>query len=207
MSVAKSAVFIVGAKRTPFGKFGGKLKAFTATDLAVHSSKAAIAAAGISPEKIDETFFGNVAVSSLDGGYLSRHVTLKSGARIATPSLTINRLCGSGFESVCLGTEAILQGRSSITLCGGSENMSQMPLVIDGLTARWGAALGAGMKAEDSLWAALTDSYANLPMGKTAEKLGKQYGITREVIFVRLTCCHESSFFFHFSSSNATNLG
>eukprot|EP01032_Pedospumella_encystans_P032440 gene32440-36620_t len=72
MSVAKKAVFIVGAKRTPFGSFGGSLKHLSATDLAVHSSKAAIAHAKISPEKIDETIFGNVIGSSLDSTYLSR---------------------------------------------------------------------------------------------------------------------------------------
>ena len=109
MSVASKAVFIVGAKRTPFGSFGGKLKTFSATDLAVHSSKAALAQAGLSGDKIDETFFGNVMASSLDGTYLSRHVALKSGVPVPAPALTVNRLCGSGFEAVCIGTEAILQ--------------------------------------------------------------------------------------------------
>ena len=118
--------------------------------------------------------------SSLDASYLSRHVGLKSGAPIASPALNINRLCGSGFESVCLGAEAIMQGRSKVVLTGGTENMSQAPMVIDGLTSRWGAALGKGIKAEDSLWAGLTDSYTKLPMGLTAEKLGAENGITRE---------------------------
>lgn len=177
---AKSGIFIVGAKRTAFGAFGGKLKAISATDLAVYSSKAAIAHANIGADKVDETIFGNVITSSLDGPYLSRHVALKSGMRISTPSLTMNRLCGSGFESVCLAAESILLGRSNIVLCGGTENMSQAPLVIDGLTARWGAALGKGMKAEDALWAGLTDSYIKLPMGITAENLAEQYQISRE---------------------------
>jgi acetyl-CoA acyltransferase 2 len=109
MSVASRAVFIVGAKRTPFGAFGGKLKAISATDLAVLSSKAAIAQANLHADKIDETFYGNVIGSSLDAAYLARHIGLKSGVPIPSPSLTINRLCGSGFESVCLGTESILQ--------------------------------------------------------------------------------------------------
>lgn len=87
----------------------GKVKGIKATDLAIASSKAAIAEAKISPEKIDETFFGNVICSSLDGPYMSRHVALKSGVPVHTPALTINRLCGSGFEVVCLGAEAILQ--------------------------------------------------------------------------------------------------
>lgn len=180
MSVAQKAVFIVGAKRTPFGAFGGKLKGISSTDLAVLSSKAALAHAKLSADKVDETFFGNVIGSSLDYAYLARHTALKSGVPIKSPSLTVNRLCGSGFETVCLGVEAIQQGRSSIALCGGTENMSQAPMVIDGLTARWGAALGKGIKAEDALWAGLTDSYVKLPMGITAEKLGAQYGITRQ---------------------------
>mmetsp|Transcript_24601 Transcript_24601/g.41022 ORF Transcript_24601/g.41022 Transcript_24601/m.41022 type:complete len:402 (+) Transcript_24601:32-1237(+) len=180
MSAASKAIFIVGAKRTPFGAFGGSLKGFTATDLAVHSSKAAIAHAKINPEAINETFMGNVISSSLDAAYLSRHVALKSGVPVPAPSLTINRLCGSGFETVCLGAEAILQGRSSVALCGGTENMSQAPMWIDGLSARFGTALGKGLKAEDSLWAGLTDSYAQLPMGLTAEKLAEMYNVTRD---------------------------
>lgn len=115
MSLATKNIFIVGAKRTPFGAFGGKLKTFSATDLAVLSSQAAIAHAKISPELIDETFMGNVISSSLDAAYLSRHVALKSGVPVKSPSLTINRLCGSGFETVCLGAEAIMQVSSIIS--------------------------------------------------------------------------------------------
>jgi len=179
MAAATKGLFIVGAKRTPFGAFGGSLKAISAIDLAAHSSRAAIAHAGISAEKINETFMGNVISSSLDAAYLARHIALKAGVPVCAPSLTINRLCGSGFETVCLGAEAIQQGRSSITLCGGTENMSQAPMVIDGLSARFGTALGKGMKAEDSLWAGLTDTYAKMPMGLTAEKLAEKYNITR----------------------------
>jgi acetyl-CoA acyltransferase 2 len=132
------------------------------------------------PAKVDEVFFGNVISSSLDAAYLSRHVALKSGVAIETPCLTINRLCGSGFETVCLGAEAIQLKRAKITICGGSENMSQAPMVIDGLTARWGCQLGKGFEAKDSLWAGLTDSYAKLPMGITAENLAEKYNISRE---------------------------
>jgi acetyl-CoA acyltransferase 2 len=180
MSVPRQAIFIVGAKRTPFGAFGGKLKQLNITDLAVHASKAAIAEAKISPDKIDESFVGNVIQSSLSATYLSRHVALKSGAPTKAPALTINRLCGSGFETVCLGAESILLGRAKITLCAGSENMSQAPMILDGLFSRFGTPLGKGLKAEDSLWAGLTDSHAEMPMGMTAEKLGAKYGITRE---------------------------
>jgi acetyl-CoA acyltransferase 2 len=177
---AKSSVFIVGAKRTPFGAFGGKLKTQTGTQLAVHSSIAALAHAKVGADKVDEAFFGNVTQSSTDASYLARHVALKSGCDMKTPSLTLNRLCGSGFESVCLGAEAIIQGRSNTTLVGGTENMSQAPMTIDGLTARWGAALGKGMVAKDSLWAGLTDAHIGLPMGITAENLAERYNISRQ---------------------------
>jgi acetyl-CoA acyltransferase 2 len=116
MSVAKRAIFIVGAKRTPFGAFGGSLKHLSANDLAVLSSKAALVQANIAPEKVEETFMGNVISSSLDAAYLSRHVALKSGLPIRTPSLGINRLCGSGFETVCQGAESIILVRSIIAL-------------------------------------------------------------------------------------------
>ena len=180
LHILKMSIFIVGAKRTPFGAFGGKLKGFSATELAVMSSKGALTAAGVSPDLIGDVFMGNVIPSSLDATYLARHVGLKTGIPIATPAMTINRLCGSGFETVCLGAESIQLGRSEIALCGGTENMSQAPMVIDGLSARWGAGLGKGLHAEDALWAGLTDSHSGLPMGLTAEKLAEQYGITRE---------------------------
>ncbi|CAN0054999.1 unnamed protein product [Ectocarpus sp. 12 AP-2014] len=179
--MAASGVFIVGAKRTAFGSFGGSLSRLSATDLAVASSKAALASAGIGPDLIDATFVGNVIQTSPDACYLSRHVALKVGARVETPALTVNRLCGSGFETVIQqGAEAIQLGKASIALCAGAENMSSAPLVVAGNDARWGVALGSGLKMEDSLWAGLTDSYAGLPMGMTAENLGDKYGITRE---------------------------
>lgn len=180
MSLARAGVFIVGAKRTPFGAFGGKLKSMTATDLATHSSIAALTHAKVDPSKVDESIFGNVIQSASDAAYLARHVALKSKCPLRAPANTVNRLCGSGFESVCLGAEAILDGRASVTLVGGSENMSQAPMTIDGISARWGTALGKGLVAKDSLWAGLSDAYIGLPMGITAENLATKHGISRE---------------------------
>ena len=94
MSVSRSAIYIVGAKRTPFGAFGGKLKLLSATELAVHSSNGAISESKVPPHQISETFVGNVIQSSLDATYMSRHVALKSGLQVSSPALTINRLCG-----------------------------------------------------------------------------------------------------------------
>lgn len=179
MTLAKN-VYIVAAKRTPFGNFGGKLKDITATDLCVHASKAALAAANIDPALVDAVQVGNVSQTSADGAYISRHVQLKSGIPIETPALTINRLCGSGFQSVIGGCHEILLGEAEITLCGGAENMSQAPLAVFGNKARFGVGLGAGINLQDTLWSALTDSYAGTPMGITAENLAVKYGISRE---------------------------
>ncbi|MDC0718630.1 acetyl-CoA C-acetyltransferase [Nannocystis bainbridge] len=171
------AIHIVAAKRTPFGTFGGALKDFTATDLAVVAAKAALQAGGVSPEVVDTVVFGNVAQTSADAIYLARHVGLKSGVPIAVPALTVNRLCGSGFQAVVSGIHDILAGDAEIALVGGSESMSQAPHVGRGL--RWGARLGVDLKLEDSLWTSLTDPYAGCSMAITAENLAEKYGISR----------------------------
>jgi len=175
-----SGVFIVAAKRTPFGAFGGSLKGLSATELGVVASKAALAQAGLDPSVVDTCIFGNVIQSSPDAAYLARHVALKSGAPISTPSLTINRLCGSGFETVVQGFDQIRLGEASVALCGGTENMSAAPLQVAGNDARWGVGLGKGLKMTDALWDGLTDAHAKTPMGMTAENLAEKYGITRE---------------------------
>ncbi|KAF0714835.1 Aste57867_3656 [Aphanomyces stellatus] len=174
-----SNVFIVAAKRTPFGAFGGKLKSHSATDLAAHATKAALQSAKLDPALVDTVIFGNVAQTSSDAAYVSRHAALRSGIPIETPAITINRLCGSGFQSVVSAVHEIKLGEASIAVAGGTENMSQAPLVAYGDKARFGVGLGAGLNLQDSLWSALTDSYAKCPMGITAEKLSAQVGITR----------------------------
>ena len=105
-------IVVLSGKRTPFGTFGGSLKDFTATDLGVFSSVAAIEAAGVAPGQIDHTFFGNVVQSSSDAIYLARHVALKCGMATGTPALNINRLCGSGFQSVVNIAHEILLGEA-----------------------------------------------------------------------------------------------
>jgi acetyl-CoA acyltransferase 2 len=140
-----------------------------------------LAEANLDPEAVDSVFFGNVIQSSPDAAYLARHVGLRSGLKQSAPALTINRLCGSGFETVILRAQSIQLGESQISVCGGAENMSDAPLTLRGNDARWGVKLGTGLKLGDSLWDGLTDSYANIPMGITAENLAKKYNITREV--------------------------
>lgn len=170
-------IVIAAGARTPFGAFMGSFLDLSATDLGVIASKAAIKQSGFSPEEIDQTIFGNVIQTSSDAAYLARHVGLKSGLRIKTTALTLNRLCGSGFQSVLTAAEQILLGQANVVLAGGSENMSQSPYLLQRF--RQGYRLGNNV-AVDSLQSGLTDSYNGLPMGITAENLAKKYTITRK---------------------------
>lgn len=167
---------ITSYKRTPFGSFGGSLAHMTATDLAEQSSKAAIAASKIDPTLLDATFFGNVCQSSSDAIYLARHVGLRVGLPIDRPALTVNRLCGSGFEAVAQGAMSILLGDSKACLVGGTESMSQSPFVLR--KARFGYRLG-NSELEDSLQTSLTDAHVKMPMAMTAERVGEKYKISR----------------------------
>ncbi|MGB0680305.1 MAG: acetyl-CoA C-acyltransferase [Polyangiales bacterium] len=177
MAEQPNALWIVAAKRTPFGAFNGAFKALTATDLAVHASQAAIAQSGVAPQDFDHVFAGNVAQSSTDAAYLARHVGLRAGLPERTPALTLNRLCGSGFQVLLNAAQLIRLGEAKAVLAVGTENMTQAPHVLRGL--RDGLKFAKAPALEDSLWSALTDSYAGCPMGITAEKLGAKYGITR----------------------------
>ena len=173
---AKGVVILDGA-RTPFGKFGGALRDHTATDLGVFAARAAIERAGVSAKDVDHVIFGNALQTSSDAIYLARHIGLRAGVPQSAPGLALNRLCGSGFQSIITGAQMLLLDEASFVLAGGTESMSQAPHVIRG--ARWGMDLGHG-KLEDSLWEALTDSYCNMAMAHTAENLAIKYGITRE---------------------------
>ena len=171
-------IWILGAKRTAFGAMSGSFKDISATDLAVHASKAAIAQSGLEAADIDQVIVGNVQQTSPDAIYCARHVGLKSGVPIEVPALTLNRLCGSGFQAVVSAAEQILLGDARAVLAGGTENMSQAPHSTWGL--REGARFGKPPAIVDTLWAALTDSFCNTPMAMTAENLATEYGITRE---------------------------
>jgi acetyl-CoA acyltransferase 2 len=171
-------IWIVAAKRTPFGAMSGSLKDVSAIDLAVHASKAAIAQAGVKPADVDQVILGNVQQTSPDAIYGARHVGLKSGVPIEVPALTVNRLCGSGFQAVISAAEQILLGDAKCVLASGSENMSQAPHSMWGLRDG-GARFGKPPAVVDTLWASLTDSYCNAPMAITAENLATKYGITR----------------------------
>jgi acetyl-CoA acetyltransferase family protein len=170
-------VFILGGKRTPMGGYVGALKDISAIDLGAISARAALNATGVAPEEIDHTVIGNALQTSGDAIYGARHVALKAGVPYDRPALTVNRLCGSGIQSIISGAHMIQLGEAQTALVGGMESMSQAPHVIRG--ARTGFALGEG-KLEDSLMVALLDTYCNTPMAGTAENLARRFEISRE---------------------------
>jgi acetyl-CoA acetyltransferase family protein len=171
-------IAIVSGARTPFGRYCGKLKEFTAQELGAIAGRAAIERAGLDPKEIDHVVFGNAQQTSGDALYGARHVGLRAGLPIETPGLTVNRLCGSGMQSIVNAAQMIQLGEASVVLAGGMEAMSQAPFVIRG---RDGFTLAPGGKLEDSLMVALLDSYCGLYMANTAELYGEQQGITRQM--------------------------
>lgn len=169
-------VFIVAAKRTPFGSFGGSLKNISANELGGIAAKAALNQ--VPKLKIDHVVFGNVAQTSTDACYLARHVSHRAGVNLEVPALTINRLCGSGFEAAIQGAMSIRLKEAHAVLVGGTENMSMSPYAIRNV--RFGIKYGTDLKGEDTLSSALVDRYPNVvSMGTTAEILAKENNISR----------------------------
>jgi acetyl-CoA acetyltransferase family protein len=171
-------IAIVSGARTPFGRYCGKLKDFTAQELAAVAAKGAIERAGIDAKEFDHVVFGNAQQTSGDALYGARHVGLRAGLPIETPALTVNRLCGSGMQAIVSAAQMIQTDEAKIVLAGGMEAMSQAPFVIRG---RDGFTLAPGGKLEDSLMVALLDTYCGSYMANTAELYGSQQGITREM--------------------------
>jgi len=171
-------IAIVSGARTPFGRYCGKLRDFTAQELGAVAAKGAIERSGIDPTEFDHAVFGNAQQTSGDALYGARHVGLRAGLPIETPALTVNRLCGSGMQSIVSAAQMIQTDEAKIVLAGGMEAMSQAPFVIRG---RDGFTLAPGGKIEDSLMVALLDSYCGLYMANTAELYGEQQGITRQM--------------------------
>ena len=178
MSSASTGIVFLSAKRTPFGTFNGSLKKHSATDLGVIAAQSAIDASGVKAEDFDHVYFGNVLQTSQDAIYLARHIGLKSGLPKEVPAVTLNRLCGSGFESITAGAREILVGDAKFVLVGGTESMSQAPHVIRG--ARDGLTFGRPPELEDTLWSCLTDTFTGMPMAITAENLATKYEVSRE---------------------------
>jgi acetyl-CoA acyltransferase 2 len=172
-------IVLVDGARTAFGAFCGSLKDHSAIDLGVIAGKGALQRAGVPAQDVDQVVFGNVAQSCPDAIYLTRHIGLKSGCKIDTPALTVNRLCGSGFQAVISAAQQILLGEAEIVLAGGTENMTQLPHIIRG--ARSGLPMRHQV-LEDYLWTILEDPYIGYGMGMTAENLAEQYRLTRKEV-------------------------
>jgi acetyl-CoA acetyltransferase family protein len=170
-------IAIVSGARTPFGRYCGKLKDFTAQELGAIAGKGAMERAGIESQEFDHAVFGNAQQTSGDALYGARHVGLRAGLPVESPALTVNRLCGSGMQAIVNAAQMIQLGEANVVLAGGMEAMSQAPFVIRG---RDGFTLAPGGKLEDSLMVALLDSYCGLYMANTAELYGEQQGITRQ---------------------------
>lgn len=169
-------VYLVAGKRTAFGKFGGTLKDISPVDLSVTATKAALEASGVSSTDIDHVIFANVLPSTTDTFYASRHIALKSGAKIETPAYNVNRLCGSGIQALVDAKNMILRGDADVVLATGSENMSLAPHMTYG--TRFGTRF-EGFKVVDMLMDALTDAYCKTPMAITAESLAEKFSISR----------------------------
>ncbi|MFT7579234.1 MAG: acetyl-CoA acyltransferase 2 [Myxococcota bacterium] len=178
MNTPSIEIVIVAAKRTPFGAYGGGLKSLTATQLGTLAAKAALAQVDADPADVDAVIFGNVIQSSPDAIYLARHIGLESGVPKEVPALTVNRLCGSGFQAVISAAQEILTGQATTVLCGGTESMSQAPHCL--WNARFGMRYGTAPMS-DFLSDSLTDRFTGLPMSETAENLATRYDITRAV--------------------------
>ena len=176
MSQTPEVVIVAGA-RTPMGRYCGKLRDFTAQELGAVASIEALKRAHVAPGEIDHAIFGNAQQTSGDALYGARHVALKAGVPIETPALTVNRICGSGIQSIISAAQLIQLGDATTVLAGGMESMSQAPHTIRGM--RWGVGLGEG-KLEDSLMVALYDSHCGLYMAQTAELYAEQQGIARD---------------------------
>ena len=173
--MSSDIVFLAG-KRTPFGTFNGVFSGVSATDLGVIASKAALEQAGVPASDVDHVIFGNVMQTSADAIYCARHIGLKVGAPVPCPAVTVNRLCGSGFEAIAQASQLLRLGEATMVLAGGTENMTQAPHTIRG--ARAGFKLG-GTPMNDYLQEVLFDPQAGCAMALTAENLAEKYGITR----------------------------
>ena len=174
---SENEIVIVDGARTPMAEYNGLFSDVSAIDLGVVAAKEALARSGTEPAEVDHVIFGNALQTSGDAIYGARHVGLKAGVPKEVPALTVNRLCGSGFESIIQGAQRILLGEATTVLAGGMENMSQAPHVIRG--ARKGLRLGQG-QLEDSLMVALLDSWCGLYMAQTSDRVAAKYGISRE---------------------------
>ncbi len=183
MEKTQHEIVIVGGARTAMAEYSGTpghglLADLSAIELGAIASKAALERSEVQPDQVDQVFFGNALQTSNDAIYGARHVGLKTGVPKEAPALTLNRLCGSGIQSVISAAQAILVGEAKLCLAGGMESMSQAPHVVHGL--RSGVRFGTTPQLEDLLFAALMDPYCGFFMAQTAENVARKYEISRQ---------------------------
>lgn len=176
IGIAYDDIYLVNGARTPFGKFCGTLANVSPTDLGIYASRGAIEKSGIAANDVDQVMMANIGQSSYDAYFLPRHIGLYAGVPQGVPAVMLQRICGSGFETITAGADQISLGKAEVTLCGGTENMSLSPTVSYG--NRMGYALGK-IEFRDFLWEALNDTAA-VPMGCTAENVARMHKITRK---------------------------
>ena len=170
-------VYILSAVRTPIGKFGGSLASMTAADMGVVVAKAAMERAGVRPDQIEETIFGNARQAG-GGPNPARQISIRSGVPQEVPAYTVNKACASGLKSIALGYQEIATGNLDCVLAGGTESMSRLPYYLDG--ARWGYRLGNQELVDGMYRDGFFCPLAKMLMGETAEVLAEQYKISRE---------------------------
>ena len=171
-------VVIVSAVRTAIGTFGGSLKDVPASELGAIVIKEAVNKAGIKPELVEEVVMGNV-IQAGQGQNVARQAAIKAGLPVEIPSMTINKVCGSGLRSVALAAQMIKAGDCDVVVAGGMENMSSAPYAIPG--ARWGQRMGDGKLVDTMIKDALWDAFNDYHMGVTAENIAKDWNLTREM--------------------------
>lgn len=172
-------VVILGAARTPIGRYGGSFKDVHPAELGAVASRAAIARARIAPEDVNEVLFGHGRQAG-SGPNPARQVGHRTGVPHTAPAQTINKACASGLQAIVSGAQSILLGESSVVLAGGIESMSRMPYLVDASDARWGHKMGTFQFVDAMYRDGFSDPLSGLIMGETGEVLARQYGITRE---------------------------
>ncbi|HEU4511311.1 MAG TPA: acetyl-CoA C-acetyltransferase [Pyrinomonadaceae bacterium] len=170
-------VYLAGAVRTPIGKFGGTLASWSAADLGVAVAKESLRRAGVTPDQITDSIWG-CARQAGGGPNVARQITWRAGVPETVPAATINQACGSGLKAIILAAQEIMLGRSDAVLAGGTESMSRVPYFAEG--ARWGMRMGNTQLVDGMYRDGFSDPLSGLLMGQTAEKLARQYEISRD---------------------------
>ncbi|HWF87850.1 MAG TPA: acetyl-CoA C-acetyltransferase [Pyrinomonadaceae bacterium] len=170
-------VYLAGAVRTPIGKFGGTLASWTAAVLGVAVAKESLRRAGVAADQITDSIWG-CARQAGGGPNVARQITFRAGVPQTTPAATINQACGSGIKAIILAAQEIMLGRADAILAGGTESMSRVPYFAEG--ARWGTRLGNAQLVDGMYRDGFSDPLSGLLMGQTAEKLARQYEISRQ---------------------------